>query len=133
MRVPHILVVEDDALFRAFCAEALEGLGYRIDFAADVEGAMAELRRGDVDVVVADHLLPGTTGLAFLSTLREHLPGPRRILMTGRADVPLAVDAIRDAAIFRLLTKPFDPLSFRLDVCAAVDDRERERSGREPG
>jgi two-component system response regulator HupR/HoxA len=129
----HILIVDDDAFFRATVADALGGLGYRLSFAEDVQAALALLRAESVDVVVADHVMPGLPGLALLTSMREHLPEPRRILMSGKIDVPLALAAINQAGVFQLIEKPFDPVAFRLAICCAVDDLERERAQRGAG
>ncbi len=126
----HILVVDDDGLFRSAVADSLSGMGYRLSFAEDVQAALAVLRSEAVDVVVADHVMPGVSGLALLTSMREHMPEPRRILVSGQADVSLALAAINQAQVFRFVEKPFDPVTIRLAICLAVDDLERERAGR---
>jgi len=123
----HILVVDDDGFFRTAVSHALEGQGYRITCAEDVPSALAVLRAHPVDVVIADHVMPGLSGLAFLTSMREHMPEPRRILMSGCTDVALALAAINQASVFRFIEKPCDPVAIRLAICCAVDDLERER------
>jgi DNA-binding NtrC family response regulator len=81
--------------------DALSGAGYRLSFAEDVPSALAVLRSEPVDVVVADHVMPGLSGLA--------------------------VSAINQASVFRFIEKPFDPIAVRLAIRCAVDDLERER------
>ena len=126
----HILIVDDDAFFRNAVAESIEGLGYTLSFAGDVPSALAVLRTDQVDVVVSDHVLPGLSGLSLLTSMRDHMPEPRRILVSGKVDVSLALAAINQANVFRFIEKPFDPVAVRLAVCLAVDDLERERSER---
>ncbi len=126
----HILVVDDDGFFRAAVADALSEAGYRLSFAEDVPSALAVLRSEPVDVVVADHVMPGLSGLALLTSMRDYMPEPRRILMSGRADVALALSAINQASVFRFIEKPFDSVAVRLAICCAVDDLERERGNR---
>jgi Response regulator receiver domain len=101
----HVLVVDDDGYFRNSVADALDGLGYRISRAEDVPMALAVLRSQPVDVVVADHVMPGLSGLA-LFTENHH------------------------ASLFRFIEKPFDLVAIRLAICCAVDDLERERGER---
>jgi DNA-binding NtrC family response regulator len=127
----RVLIVDDDRFIQATASQALEGMGYQLFLADDVQGAVAVLRDEAVDVVVADHVMPGATGLFLLSTMREHLPEPRRILMTAHADVGLALAAVNQAQVFRLLQKPLVPDALRLAVLAAVDDLEREREVRD--
>jgi two-component system response regulator HupR/HoxA len=130
MGVAHILVIDDDGFFRATVAHALDGQGYRISFAEDVQSALSVLRAEPVEVVVADHVMPGLSGLALLTSMREHMPEPRRILMSGQHDFALALAAINQAAVFRFIEKPCDPVAIRLAICCAVDDLERERETR---
>ena len=122
----RILVVDDDALFRAWADDALAGLGYDLRVAADVQEALAVLREVPVDVVVADHVMPGTSGLTLLTSMRDHLPGPKRILVSSSTDPALLVEAINQAEVFRFLPKPCEPNALRLAVWCAVRDAERE-------
>jgi DNA-binding NtrC family response regulator len=125
-----ILFLDDDSLTRTAAADALRGLGFHLHLAADVEEALAVLRETDVEVVVADHVLPGTSGLALLQSLREHLPGPKRILASASSDPGLLVSAINEAGVFRFLAKPIDANALRLAVYCAVEERRREEEAR---
>ena len=129
-RPPLVLVVDDDRLSREIIAGALDGLSIRIEQAASVEAARAILRSHRVDVVVADQVLPGQSGLSFLSALRDLDAEPRRILVTGEADLGTAVAAINQAEVFRFLVKPIDRVALRLAVFLAVESLERERTDR---
>lgn len=95
----HVLVVDDDGYFRNSVADALEGLGYRISRAEDVPTALAVLRTEKVDVVLADHVMPGLSGLALA--------------------------AVHHASVFRFIERPLDPMAIRLAVRCAVEERER--------
>lgn len=104
MGVAHVLVVDDDGYFRNAVADALDGLGYRVSGAEDVPVALAVLRNEAVDVVVADHVMPGLSGLALA--------------------------AGGQASAFRFIERPFDPVAIRLAICCAKSDLERERADR---
>lgn len=97
----HVLVVDDDGYLGNAVEDALHGRGYRVSRAEEVTTALAVLRRGDVDVVVADHVMPGLSGLA--------------------------VAAGNQASVFRFIEKPFDPVAVRFAICRATGDLERER------
>ncbi|GIW55296.1 MAG: hypothetical protein KatS3mg082_1700 [Nitrospiraceae bacterium] len=62
--------------------------------------------RGRFAVVVSDYRMPGMDGIAFLSTVRERVPDTVRVLLTGNADLQMAIEAINQGQIFRFLTKP---------------------------
>lgn len=50
--------------------------------------------------------MPGMNGIQFLSKVRELSPDTTRLLLTGKADLQSAIDAINQGQIFRFLTKP---------------------------
>jgi CheY-like chemotaxis protein len=60
---------------------------YRVEFAADFEGALARLAKGGVDLLILDHLMPGTEPLddaaAVCAHLRKRHPGLPIIIFTG--------------------------------------------------
>jgi FixJ family two-component response regulator len=58
--------------------------------------------------ILLDNNLPGMSGLSLLKRLKEAGSKATVIMITGRGDVPTAVDAMRNGA-FHFLEKPFDP------------------------
>ncbi len=58
----HILVVEDDADLLTVLVTVLEEAGYRVSAASRRAEARALLRKGGVDLIVADSLLRGGNG-----------------------------------------------------------------------
>ncbi len=116
-----ILVVDDERNIRRALRMILEGEGAEVLDAGSAEDALAVLeRRGcggvagreegasPVEVVIADVLLPGISGLDLVERLREHgggaLPVPV-ILISGHATVSDAVRATRLGA-FDFFEKP---------------------------
>lgn len=57
-------------------------------------------------VVVSDYRMPEMDGISFLHKVRELCPDSVRIILTGYADLQIAIDAINEGNIFRFLTKP---------------------------
>ncbi len=128
---PCILIVDDDRLAREMLFYALDGMGYQVLSASRAEDALRIIREERIDVVIADQYLPGLSGLALLTALRDHMSEPRRILITGRPDQALALSAINEAEVFRFLEKPCAGVTLRLAVCLALDSLQRERQDRE--
>lgn len=100
-----VFVEDDEALRRAIIGSfTLAGL---TPLPFDNAGAaLAALDRNFPGVVVTDIRLPGMDGLEFLARARaldRELPV---ILVSGHADVPIAVRALREGA-YDFLTKPF--------------------------
>ena len=62
MPAQHILLVEDDPDLLSLLTEVLEGEGYRVTGASGRQQARAALRKGDVDLLIADSVLRGGNG-----------------------------------------------------------------------
>jgi CheY-like chemotaxis protein len=96
------LLADDEELVRASTAEMLRELGYEV---VEVESADAALKRIEgglsPDVVVTDHLMPGTTGAELARILRRQRPELPVLVISGYANM----DGI--APEIARLTKPF--------------------------
>lgn len=60
----------------------------------------------DLAVVVSDYMMPGMNGIDFLARAREIRPDASRILLTGLADLEMALDAVNKGNVYRFLLKP---------------------------
>ena len=108
----HVLLVDDDALFRRSLAFNLEQSGYRVTAAADAETALAISLRDPPDLVLLDIGLPAMDGLEALRHFQELVVAPV-IFVTARQrglDEVLGLEMGADDYI----TKPFE-----LDVLLA--------------
>ena len=80
-----ILLVEDELFVREVTCEVLRFAGYGVLAAKDAAEAvrMYELRRGNVDLLLSDVILPGETGLALAGNLRRTNPALKVLLVSG--------------------------------------------------
>jgi response regulator RpfG family c-di-GMP phosphodiesterase len=53
--------------------------------------------------------MPKADGITFLSQVREIAPDTVRMMLTGFADVEVAIEAVNEGQVFRFLTKPCPP------------------------
>ncbi len=113
-----VLVLEDEPEVRGALVRDLASLAndVRIEPAGDVEDARAALAEiaadGDVlALVLADHRLPGTTGVDFLVELNQHRDTAevRKVLVTGQADQDDTIRAVNEAGLVHYVAKPWDP------------------------
>jgi two-component system response regulator HydG len=65
------------------------------------------LRRGGIDLLVADLRMPGLDGLELLRAVKIVAPDTGVVLLSGHGTVEEAVAAMKDGA-YDFLTKPFD-------------------------
>jgi EAL domain-containing protein (putative c-di-GMP-specific phosphodiesterase class I) len=109
----RILVVDDESLIRRAITRILGSEGYQVVTASDAEEAMRYAGDTAFDLALIDYDMPGRDGLWALSSLREVQPGCIRVLMTGRTDFPIVVEAINRGEVLRVLQKPFEPARLR--------------------
>ncbi len=106
MTLKRILFVEDDDALRAATTQALLLAGFDVTAYGDPEAALAAVDPGFDGVIVSDIRMPRLDGLELLERVRALDPELPVILVTGHADVPMAVKALQDGAA-DFLTKPF--------------------------
>lgn len=101
-----VLFVDDDIhVLQAFKRQLRKQ--FRIDTAeSPAEGLSIVEKNGPYAVVVSDLRMPGMGGNQFLTRVKKIAPATVRIMLTGHADLNVAMGAINDGNIFRLLTKP---------------------------
>jgi two-component system, cell cycle response regulator len=118
MNQPTILVVEDELFFRHLYTELLSEDGYRVEAVESGEQALQRLRQGGVDIVLADLVLPGISGLEVLRFCRNLDLPPEVVLVTGHASMESAIQALKHGARDYLI-KPFNPEELRhlLRIC----------------
>ena len=104
---PTILICEDEEPLRELVRAAL-GNGYRFAEAVDGREALDLARELQPDLIVLDVMLPGTSGLDVLSTLRED-PATGRIPVVVITAWTHAQQEVLDAGAQRFVSKPFDP------------------------
>lgn len=75
---------------------------------ADEALRLFEQRGGHISVIVSDHRMPVTTGVALLSVVREKWPDTIRLLTTAFADTDSLAASINDAGVHRYIAKPWD-------------------------
>ncbi|HKX92289.1 MAG TPA: GAF domain-containing protein [Sphingomicrobium sp.] len=114
-----ILVCEDDEDVRAYSAEVLRELGYRVLEAADGPGALALLEaEGNVDLLFTDVVLPGgMTGADLAREAAKVQAGIKTLFTTGYARNAIVHHGRLDPGV-DLLTKPFS----YADLAARVRD-----------
>ena len=114
-----ILVVDDEPDLRTLYELTLLREGYRVDTAATLAEARAQLQLRRFDVLITDMRLPDGLGMELLRELREQRRKERAIVMTGYGSADNAVEALRYGA-FDYLTKPVDLKQFRTVVASAI-------------
>jgi two-component system, NtrC family, C4-dicarboxylate transport response regulator DctD len=118
----RILLIDDEEEMRRSSAQALELFGLEVDTFSSAEPVLELVGYAFDGVVVSDIRLPGMDGMTLLQRIREVDPEVPVILVTGHADVQLAVSAMR-AGVYDFLEKPFTVQHLAGIIRRAMDRR----------
>lgn len=103
--VPILLVDDDDALRNAL-VQSFQLADLAVEAFADGAAALSRLSAGFDGAVVSDIRMPRMDGLELFRQVAAIDPEIPVILMTGHADVPMAVSALK-SGVFDFIAKPF--------------------------
>ena len=118
----NILVVDDEEPFRRLLYKELSRKGYAVEVALDGSEALRVLHDRAFDIILLDVVMPGVDGISLMKKMKEDPGTPAIIVLTGKATVETAVEAMKNGA-YDYLTKPY-----KLDELAIVIDRAYEFS-----
>jgi DNA-binding NtrC family response regulator len=102
-----ILVADDEDAYRTILSSELIRIGYDVSLAVDGEEATQKLKDGKYDLALLDIKMPKMDGIEVLKFIRANMPGVKTIVMTGFADLHIAMEAKQNGAI-DFLVKPFN-------------------------
>ena len=100
-----ILVVDDESTVRTTLKAILKKDGYVVDTAEDFQSAVSLIEKNNYRVVIADIILPGTSGIDVLKRVREGNKETQLITITGDPNIDTAAQAVR-AGAYDYITKP---------------------------
>jgi two-component system, LuxR family, response regulator FixJ len=104
---PTVFVVDDKASVRDALAEMLRVFGYTVATYATAERFFQSLDSRRTGVVVADIRMPGMDGIELVRELSRQGMALPVIVVSGHADMPMAVAAIK-AGAEDFIAKPVD-------------------------
>lgn len=132
-RVPTVFVVEDEAPMRELVRGILVSAGFVVETYPSARHFLSAVPADAPVCVVTDLQMPEMTGPALQRALSERSSLLPCIVLSGRADIPAAVEALKNGAV-EFFEKPVRPLQLLNAVGAALHRnselrrREAERS-----
>lgn len=102
-----VYVVDDDPAVRDALSTILSMEGFGVTGFADGPSFVTAARHRRPACVILDVNMPGTSGLDVLRQLKASASTAPVFAISGQADIPMAVDAIRNGAL-DFFEKPFD-------------------------
>ena len=93
-----ILVIDDEPGIRSVLKDVLEDEGYLVHQAEDGFQGLDIMDSQEVDLVILDVWLPNMGGIDVLKRITEKHPSTEVVIISGHANVPLAVQAVKIGA-----------------------------------
>ena len=100
-----ILIVDDEESICFGFKVHLEKEGYEVEIANDYSQAIEAIRKNEPDVIVADIILGGFTGIDLLEDIKKDGMNIPVIMITGQPNITTATDSVRLGA-YDYLPKP---------------------------
>lgn len=107
MNEPFVHVIDDDDAMRDSLSFMLDAAGLRSRAWESAAAFLAGLDKVERGCIVTDIRMPDMTGLELVDRLKAAGQPDPVIVITGHADVPLAVEAMK-AGVVDFIEKPFD-------------------------
>jgi two-component system response regulator GlrR len=126
----HILVVDDNEVFRRPLQRALEAAGFEVVAVPSAEEALDVLDGSTVDLLLTDYRLPGMDGFQLITRTKATHPTLAIIAMSAYGTSESAVEARRRGAN-DYLVKPFEVPDLLRAVHQAVDQQKSPARGRD--
>lgn len=133
---PKILIIDDEDGIRFTFEKFLKAKNYLVDTASDFDEALSQISNNDYDVIFADIILRGKTGIDILREINKRKLNCPVIMITGYPNIDTASEAIRLGA-FDYIPKPiqkndlFHAIDLALQHKAVMDEKEKYRSNLE--
>jgi FixJ family two-component response regulator len=123
--LPTVFIIDDDVGVRESIRDLVESVGLKCEAFASAQEFLSCERGHGPSCLVLDVRLPGMSGLELQQALRKDEFRIPIIFISGHADIPMTVEAMKSGAV-EFLTKPFRDQDL-LDAIQRSLTRERMR------
>jgi CheY-like chemotaxis protein len=107
-----ILIVDDEVHIRGFLRALLEKAGHVVLEAADGNEGLEVFRSNEIDMVIADMIMPQKEGSAMISEMRQESPDLKIVGTSGAVDKTTHLQMARTLGADATITKPFQTADF---------------------
>jgi len=123
----RVLIIEDDPVFAASCADILSTAGYSPVVAHGGDEGIRCALGEKFDLIITDLRLPDADGLELVKALMEKGRAAAFIMITGHPTLSVAVEAVR-SGVSAFLEKPFPPEDLLEAARRALEEARQRRS-----
>ena len=124
-----ILIVDDEKNYLVVLEALLGPEGYEILTSGSAQDAIDLIRESDLDLIITDMKMPGTSGMELLEESKKIKPDLPVIMMTAYGTIEMAVEAMKKRA-YDYITKPFQNEELKLTVKKALENYQLVKENR---
>ncbi|MBX5482549.1 MAG: response regulator [Myxococcaceae bacterium] len=126
----RVLLVDDSGTVLGMMKALLEQMGHTVAVAKDGDAGLEVIADFEPDVVVCDLKMPRMNGLQVVRAVRDRSATLPVIIFTDEADVPRAVEAMKEGAYSYVVKgSPVERLAEEIEAAFAQKNRlERARA-----
>lgn len=118
----NVYVVDDDQAVRDSLRWLIESVGLNVKTFSNGQELLENFNESEISCLVLDVRMPGISGLDLQQRLKNMNSKVPVIIVTGHADVPMAIQAMK-AGAFDFIEKPYsDQLLLERIQCAIEQD-----------
>lgn len=117
--LPRLLLIDDEAQILSALTRSLRREGYELLTAKTPREALRILEDSPVDLILADHKMPGMSGLDLLGRAADLQPAAVRMLITGWSG-SVTQKELEDIGIAAVIPKPWEDAELKASIREAL-------------
>ena len=131
MSAARLALIDDQKEVREALGEMLRVFGYTVDLYTSATEFLAQSSARRTVCIISDVRMPGLDGISFMRQLAQSTLNAPVILISGHADVPMAVEALK-AGAFDFIEKPVDDVRLVASINRAltknIEQQDQQRT-----
>jgi DNA-binding NtrC family response regulator len=125
MALHHLLIIDDEPEILNVLSRVLHDRHSDIKCGQTAQEALTIVDNSPVDLIICDYMLgPGLNGVQLLEKITKKKKDIICILLTGYADIKIAMEAINTIGLYKFILKPWDNDELIITVRRALEQRD---------
>jgi len=120
----NILIVATSETMLKALKDVFESDDFGILTANNVEAALKIIVETGVNLIISSYHIPGLTGIELLREVKKRHPDTIRIMLTGHADVPEVMGAIKEGILHKFILIPWNDDDLKLTISQALAQQQ---------
>ena len=125
------IFVDDEENVLKSLERLFQNEGYEIYTASSGQEALKLLDEHEFSLILSDYRMPELNGIDFLKLAKEKSPNTIRMILTGFADVDVAISSINEGEVYKFVEKPWNGENLKVQIKRAVEHYELVKERKE--